>query len=85
MSRFQYYTGKVILIFGSIVIGIPLGILIGLLYFFRVALSYPFSMYQMSTTQWLKQKEQKEAEKEDIWTRHIRKMEEEERVRKNSN
>ena len=83
MSRFQYYTGKVILIFGSIVIGIPMGILAGLIYFFRVALSYPFSMYRIANNQWLKKQE---VEQEDIWTRHIRKMEEEkERVRKNSN
>ena len=82
MSRFRYYTGKTILIFGSIVMGIPIGILVGLLYFFRVALSYPFSMYRMASTQWLKQKE---AEGEDMWARHIRKMETEERVRKNSN
>ena len=83
MSRFQYYTGKVILIFGSIVIGVPMGILAGLIYFFRVALSYPFSMYRIANDRWLKDKQ---VEQEDIWTRHIRKMEEEkERVRKNSN
>ena len=72
MSRLQYYSGKFFLIFGSIVIGIPLGILVGLLYFFRVSLTFPFEMYLAALDRWTRQNTMEQA---DIWTRHIHRME----------
>ena len=74
MTRFQYFVGKSILLIGAIVIGVPLGILAGLVYFFRVALAYPFSMYRIANNQWLKKIE---LNQEDMWERHIQRMEEE--------
>ena len=73
MSRFQFYSGKFALMFLSIVIGIPLGILVGLIYFFRVSLDYPFQMYRLANNQWIKKVEVQQA---DMWTRHIARMEE---------
>ena len=61
--------------------GIPLGILAGILYFFRVALTYPFNMYRIANKKWLEKIELKE--QDDIWERHIRKMEEIKNVYKN--
>jgi len=72
MSRLQYYTGKIILILCSILIGIPVGIFVGILYFLRVSLSYPFTMYRLSNNQWLRKVELEQA---DMWTRHIHRME----------
>ena len=80
MTRLQYFIGKSILIISSIVIGVPMGILAGLVYFFRVALTYPFSMYSIATRRWLQKVELKQ---EDIWEKHIRKMEEEKKFYKN--
>jgi len=74
MTRFQYFIGKSILLIGAIVIGVPLGILAGLIYFFRVALAYPFSIYRIANNQWLRKIELKQ---EDMWERHIQRMEEE--------
>ena len=81
MSRFQYFIGKSIIIISSIVMGIPLGILAGIIYFFRVALAYPFNMYRIANKRWLEKIELKE--QDDIWERHIRKMEEIKNVYKN--
>jgi len=72
MSRFQYYTGKIILILCSIIIGIPVGIFVGILYFLRVSVSYPFTMYRLSNNQWIRKVELEQA---DMWTRHIHRME----------
>ena len=82
MTRLQYFVGKSVLLIGAIVIGVPLGILAGLVYFFRVALAYPFSMYRIANNQWLKKIELKQ---EDMWARHIRRMKEKEKFYKNSN
>jgi len=72
MSRLQYYTGKIILILCSILIGIPVGIFVGILYFLRVSVSYPFTMYRLSNNQWIRKVELEQA---DMWTRHIHRME----------
>jgi len=80
MTRLQYFVGKSILIVGCILIGVPAGILAGLIYFFRVALTYPFQMYRIANNQWLKKVELKQ---EDMWERHIQRMEEEEKYHKN--
>jgi len=72
MSRLQYYTGKIILILCSILIGIPVGIFVGILYFLRVSVSYPFTMYRLSNSQWIRKVELEQA---DMWTRHIHRME----------
>jgi hypothetical protein len=67
---------------GAVLIGIPAGILAGLLFFFRVALTYPFQMYRIANDRWL---EKIESKQEDMWARHIRRMEEKEKFYKNSN
>ena len=82
MSRFQFYTGKLILMFFAIVIGIPLGILTGILYFFRVTIDYPFRMYQLANKQWTRKIELDQA---DMWTRHIARMEEKSRTNQDIN
>jgi hypothetical protein len=82
MSRLQYYSGKFFLIFGSIVIGIPLGILLGVLYFIRVAFSFPFEMYLASFDRWTRQNTIEQA---DIWTKHIARMEEKSRTKQDIN
>ena len=82
MTRFQYFLGKSILLIGAIVIGVPMGILAGLICFFRVALTYPFSMYRMAYNQWIEKEELKQG---NMWERHIRRMEEKEKFYKNGN
>jgi len=82
MNRFQYFVGKSILLIASIVIGVPLGILAGIFYFFRVALTYPFSMYRIANASFIKKIELKQ---EDMWARHIRRMKDKEKFYKNSN
>ena len=56
----------------SILIGIPTGIFVGLLYFLRIALSYPFSMYHLAVNKW---ENRVQVEQADMWTRHIARME----------
>ena len=73
MSRFQFFAGKFILILCSVIIGIPVGIFMGLLYFIRVSFLFPIQMYESSHKEWLKKVELQRA---DIWTRHIARMEE---------
>ena len=81
MTRFQYFLGKLILIIGAIVVGVPMGILAGLICFFRVALLYPFNMYRLANKKWLEKIELRQ--QDDIWERHIQRMEEEKKYHKN--
>ena len=72
MSRFHFFAGKFILILCSVIIGIPVGIFMGLLYFIRVSFLFPIQMYESAHKEWLKKVKLQQA---DIWTRHIARME----------
>ena len=72
MSKYQYYSGRFFLLLSSVVIGIPMGILVGLLYFLRIVFSYPISMYKLSVDKW---DNRLQVEQADMWTRHIARME----------
>ena len=72
MSKYQYYSGRFFLLLSSILIGIPMGILVGLLYFLRIVFSYPISMYKLSVDKW---DNRLQVEQADMWTRHIARME----------
>jgi len=67
-----------ILIIASILIGIPLGIVVGLICWFK----FPFQIYwqaraNLAENRIRKAKEQlKEYGKEDIWEKHLQRMEE---------
>jgi hypothetical protein len=67
-----------ILFTASILIGIPLGIVVGLICWFR----FPFQIYWQARANLAKnrlqaaQEQLKEYGKEDIWEKHIQKMEE---------
>ena len=76
MKTSQYFVGKTLILFGAIIIGIPLGIIHGLILFFKVAISHPYNLYTLSLHNWLESVELKEG---DIWARHI------DRIEKNKN
>ncbi len=82
MSYLQYYTGKTIIFLCSIIIGIPLGILTGVIYFFRVALSFPLNMYREGMRKFV---ETVASHQGDIWENHINRMEENKKFDRNSN
>ena len=77
MSKYQYFAGRIIIGFMCIVIGIPLGIIMGLLYFLRVSIGYPLQMYTLAVDKW---ERKVQIEQADIWTRHVARMEEKSRT-----
>jgi len=80
MSYLQYYTGKTIIFLCSVIIGIPLGILLGVIYFLRVALSFPLDMYREGVRKFV---ETAASRQEDIWENHINRMEENKKFDRN--
>jgi len=73
MTKFEMASGKFIILLCAILIGIPLGLLSGVLYFLRVSIQYPFDLYRMTYAHWLQRVTMDQA---DMWTRHIHRMEE---------
>ena len=73
MTKLEMVSGKCVILLCAILIGIPLGILSGVLYFLRVSIQYPFDLYRATYAQWLERVTMDQA---DIWTRHIYRMEE---------
>ena len=71
MKTSQYFVGKMVILFGAIIIGIPLGVIHGLILFFKVAISHPYNLYTLSLRNWLESAELKQG---DIWDRHIARM-----------
>tara|TARA_R100001510_G_C7636738_1_gene194807 strand:+ start:870 stop:1106 length:237 start_codon:yes stop_codon:yes gene_type:complete len=71
MSKYQYFAGRLIILISSILIGIPLGIVIGLIYFLRTSLTYPVFMYKLAVDKW---ERRVQIEQADIWTRHLERM-----------
>ena len=71
MKTSQYFVGKTVILLGAIIIGIPLGIIHGLILFFKVAISHPYTLYTLALRNWL---ESAELKQEDIWDRHIARM-----------
>ena len=71
MSKYQYFAGRFIILICSIVIGIPLGILVGTIYFLRTSLTYPLTMYNLAIDKW---EYRIQIEKADMWTKHIARM-----------
>lgn len=71
MNRYQYFTGRFIILLTSILVGIPMGILVGTLYFLRIVLTYPFNMYNLAVDKW---ENRVQIEQADMWTRHISRM-----------
>ena len=71
MNKYQYFTGRFIIILTSILIGIPMGIFVGTLYFLRIVLTYPFTMYNLAIDKW---DNRVQIEQADMWTRHISRM-----------
>lgn len=74
MQRYRYLTGKAVLFFGSIIIGVPMGFLHGLIYLLKSIVLFPHIMYHESLYKWLKSIEER-TQPQDIWERHIQKME----------
>ena len=72
MNRYQYFAGRFIILLATILIGIPMGILVGTLYFLRIVLSYPINMYNLAVDKW---ENRVQIEQADIWTRHLSRME----------
>ena len=71
MSKYQYFVGRSIILISSIFIGIPLGILIGLIYFLRLSLTYPITMYNLAVDKW---EHKVKIQQADIWTKHLERM-----------
>jgi hypothetical protein len=71
MSKYQYLAGRFVILICAIVIGIPLGILVGLIFFLRTSLSYPVTMYNLAVDKW---EHRVQIEQADMWTRHISRM-----------
>ena len=67
-----------LIIIGSIVVGIPLGVVVGLICWFK----FPFQIYWQARANLAKnrimaaQEQLREYEKEDIWEKHLQRMEE---------
>ena len=57
----------------SVIIGIPVGILLGLIYFVRMSIAFPFQMFETSVDKW---ERRVQIEQADIWTRHVARMQE---------
>ena len=72
MSRFELLSGKLVILLSAIVIGIPLGILAGIVSFITKVIEYPFDLYRVTYEQWLHRVTMEQA---DMWTRHIYRME----------
>jgi len=73
MQRYKYLTGKTVLFFGSIIIGVPMGLFYGLVNLLKSIVLIPHIMYHQSLYNWLKSVEEKDQPK-DIWERHIQRM-----------
>tara|TARA_R100000734_G_C3292503_1_gene84150 strand:+ start:139 stop:375 length:237 start_codon:yes stop_codon:yes gene_type:complete len=73
MNKYQYYAGRFFILLATILIGIPIGILVGTIYFLRIVLTYPFNMYGLAVDKW---ENKVQIEQADIWTRHIARMQE---------
>ena len=52
MNKYQYYAGRFFILLATILIGIPIGILVGTIYFLRIVLTYPFNMYGLAVDKW---------------------------------
>jgi hypothetical protein len=72
MSRFELFSGKLIIFLSAIVIGIPLGLIAATLHFIRILIQYPFDLYRATYEQWVRKVNLDQA---DMWTRHIYRME----------
>ena len=68
MKTSEYFLGKMAILLYSIIIGIPLGIIHGLILFFKVAISHPYILYTFALRNWLQSDDLKQG---DIWERHI--------------
>tara|TARA_Y100000004_G_scaffold96974_1_gene108493 strand:+ start:233 stop:481 length:249 start_codon:yes stop_codon:yes gene_type:complete len=82
MSKYQYFMGRLVIGLCSIIIGIPVGIFLALIYFVRISLSFPFQMYARAVDKW---ERKVQIEQADIWTRHVARMEQESRTNINNN
>ena len=82
MSKYQYFMGRLVIAFFSIIIGIPVGIILASLYFIRVLINFPFQMYITAVDKW---ERRVQVEQADIWTRHVARMEEKSRTNLNNN
>lgn len=72
MSKFELFSGKLIIFLSAIVIGIPLGLIAATLHFIRILIHYPFDLYRATHEQWVRKVNVDQA---DMWTRHIYRME----------
>lgn len=72
MSKFELFSGKLIIFLSAIVIGIPLGLIAATLHFIRILIQYPFDLYRATYEQWVRKVNLDQA---DMWTRHIYRME----------
>lgn len=72
MSRFELFSGKLVIFLSAIVIGIPLGLIAATLHFIRILIQYPFDLYRVTYEQWFNRVTMEQA---DMWTRHIYRME----------
>ena len=73
MTKFEMASGKFVILLCAIIIGIPLGLLSGVIYFLKMTIQYPFDLYRVTYAQWLQRVTMEQA---DVWTRHIYRMEE---------
>jgi len=82
MSKYQYFMGRLVIGLCCVIIGIPVGILLGLIYFVRMSIAFPFQMFETSVDKW---ERRVQIEQADIWTRHVARMEQESRTNINNN
>jgi|TARA_R110000772_G_scaffold46106_3_gene105335 hypothetical protein len=61
-----------IALIGSIVVGVPLGIVVGLICWFK----FPFQIYHQALANLDLQRAERAKEKADIWGKHAQRMEE---------
>tara|TARA_R110002020_G_scaffold147134_3_gene322249 strand:+ start:59 stop:304 length:246 start_codon:yes stop_codon:yes gene_type:complete len=72
MSKFELFSGKLVIFLSAIVIGIPLGLIAATLHFIRILIQYPFDLYRVTYKQWF---HRVTVEQADMWTKHIYRME----------
>ncbi len=82
MSKYQFFMGRFVITLCCIIIGIPIGIVVATLFFFRVLISFPFNMYKTAVDKW---ERRVQIEQADLWTRHLARMEEQSRKNINNN
>ena len=74
----KFHPAKITLAILCVLIGLSLGVLVATLHFFIVLIRFPLDVYKSATKAYDERgiRKGQEVTKEDVWQRHIKKMDE---------